>query len=105
MTLKKRDWKEAFPFAEFELAKALGAANRDIERARRLAEEGVAGLKGVTGAEAQEKEGEAWLAEWEEVRPAAFPVFPSSRSRRPAPTTAPQKCGDCRRDEASPRSG
>ncbi|MGO8995831.1 MAG: protein kinase domain-containing protein [Polyangiaceae bacterium] len=64
VALTKRDWKGGLPIAEIDLAKALRAANRDIERARSLAEEGVAGLKGVTGAEAQEKEGEAWLAEW-----------------------------------------
>jgi tetratricopeptide (TPR) repeat protein/predicted Ser/Thr protein kinase len=62
VTLTKRDWKGGLPIAKIDLARALRAGKRDEERGRRLAEEGVAGLKGVAGAEAQEKEGEAWVA-------------------------------------------
>ncbi|MGO8999965.1 MAG: protein kinase domain-containing protein [Polyangiaceae bacterium] len=62
VTLKKRDWKEAFPFAEFALAKALGAAGRDPGRARELAESALRELRGATGVEAQAREVETWLA-------------------------------------------
>ena len=52
VALTKRDWKGALPIAKIDLAKALRAAGRDLDRARRLAEEGVAELHGVAGAEA-----------------------------------------------------
>ena len=64
VTLTKRDWTAEVPIAKIDLAKALRARGGDLERARRLAEEGARELRGVAGAERRERDAEAWLAEW-----------------------------------------
>jgi hypothetical protein len=64
VTLTKRDWKGEVPIAKVDLAKALRAQGGDLDRARRLAEEGARELRGVAGAEKRERDAEAWLAEW-----------------------------------------
>jgi tetratricopeptide (TPR) repeat protein len=64
VTLTKRDWKAEVPTAKIDLAKALRARGGDLDRARRLAEEGVREMRGVAGAEDRESDAEAWLAEW-----------------------------------------
>ncbi len=64
VTLTKRDWKAEVPIAKIDLAKALRARGGDLDRARRLAEEGVRELRGVAGAEERERDAEAWLTEW-----------------------------------------
>ena len=64
VTLTKRDWKAEVPIAKIDLAKALRARGGDLERARKLAEEGTEELRGVAGAEQRERDAETWLAEW-----------------------------------------
>ena len=64
VTLTKRDWKAEVPIAKIDLAKALRARGGDLDRARRLAEEGARELRRVTGAEERERDAEAWLGEW-----------------------------------------
>jgi tetratricopeptide (TPR) repeat protein len=61
-TLKKRDWKAALPIAEIALAKALRAEGKDLERAQKLADDGLAGLRGLDGVERQVRDAEGWGA-------------------------------------------
>src|ERR1700683_3524590 len=68
VTLTKRDWKAEVPIAKIDLAKALRARGGDLDRARRLAEEGTAELRGVTGAEERERGAEAGLGGFERGR-------------------------------------